>query len=370
MKKIIFLSIVACTLSLLTFGCNKAATEDIITELANKNSNPPTNNGTDNDGYGTVIPDGGSSTSSSSSSSTSSSSGGTTPVILKLVFAGDTILGGKVKDAVTSYGAGSYQYPFQYAATYLKSADLAFLNLESIITDQGTASGDTALRADPAAVNGLTYAGIDVVSVANDHAFDYERTGFESSLQNLATAGISYIGGGSFDECYTAKIIEVKGCKIAFLAFTNLGNEYTVRAQQTDSSQGLTARKGVAWFYMKYVGPAIVSARKQADIVVVSLHLGKIGSTLPNLSQDHRAHYCVDQGAHLVIGHHPQVIQPVMVYIKGHIAYSLGNFVTDQDSTDAKKGMILEVGVTDKKITSVKRKYVQINSNYQPVITQ
>lgn len=361
MKKIWFAS---CTiiLSILVFGCNKAETEDIITSILKKNSNLPTNNGANNEGYGTIIPDDG----------TGPGTGPGTvpvtpaPVIVKLVFAGDTILAGKVRDAVNSYGSGNYQYPFQYAADYLKNADLAFVNLESIISSQGSANGDSALRADPSAVNGLTYAGIDVVSVANDHAFDYGRTGFDDSLQNLRNAGISYIGGGTFDESYTAKIFDVKGAKIAFLAFTNLGNEYTVRTQKNDS--GLSARTGVAWFYSKYVGPAIIAAKKQADIVIVSLHMGKPGDKLPSLYQDKYAHYCVDQGASLVIGHHPQVIQPVMVYIKGHIAHSLGNFITDQDGDDAKKGMILEVVLSDKQITQINRKYVRINSNYQPVM--
>ncbi len=362
MKKIWLMSIVACILSLLAFGCNKAETEDIITEIAKKNSKAPTNNGANNEGYGTIIP---------GEENGNGNGTGTEPPAadsIRLVFAGDTILSGKVKDVVISNGNGNYQYLFQYAGDYLRNADLAFINLESIITSEGTSENNSALRADPAAVNGLTYAGIDVVSVANDHAFDYGRTGFDSSLQNMKNAGISCIGGGTFEESYTAKIIDVKGTRVAFLAFTNLGNEYSVRAQQNDPSQGLSARTGVAWYYMKYVGPAIISAKKQADIVIVSLHMGKAGEKLPNLSQDKRAHYCVDQGASLVIGHHPQVIQPVMVYIKGHIAYSLGNFITDQEGFDAKKGIILEVVVSNKQIAKINRKYVYINSNYQPVV--
>lgn len=359
MKKICFFSVITIMLSLLVFGCNKGETEDVITDIVKKNSSSPANNGANNEGYGTVVPGTG------SSSSSSSSSGAPVPVIVKLVFAGDTVLSGKVSEAVTGVGGGNYQFPFQYVADYLKGADLAFVNLESIVTSGGSSNSDSALRADPAAISGLTYAGIDVVSVANDHAFDYGRTGFTSSLQNLTGAGITSIGGGTFDECYTAKILTVKGARIAFLAFTNLGNEYNDRAQKNDSSQGLTAQSGIAWFYSKYVGPAIVSAKNQADIVVVSLHMGKVGSNLPNLYQDKYAHYCVDQGAHLVIGHHSGMIQPVMAYMKGYIANSLGNLITDQSSN---KGMILEVVLTDKKITQVSRKYVQMNGSYQAVV--
>ncbi|MBP7738166.1 MAG: CapA family protein [Spirochaetes bacterium] len=360
MKKIWFFSITACVLSILAFGCKNAGTEDIITTYLKQSS---TNN-TNNEGYGTIIPGDGTDTGSSSSSSTSStsSSGTTTPDTITLVFAGDTNLAGNVGTAVAGVGSGNYQYPFLYVADYLKSADLAFLNLESIISDTGKSSGSSALRADPSAVSGLTYAGIDVVSVANDHALDYGRTGLKDSLSNLTGAGVAYAGGGTLSEAYAPKIIEVNGTKFAFLAFyyDSSISETSIIAQESQT--------GVAWFYYKYAGPAIISAKKQADIVIVSLHMGTKGKTLPNLTQDHRAHYCIDQGAHLVVGHHPQAIQPVMKYMKGYIAFSLGNLVSDATDTAAKKGMILEVLVNDKKISSVNRKYVQINSNYQPVI--
>jgi gamma-polyglutamate biosynthesis protein CapA len=124
----------------------------------------------------------------------------------------------------------------------------------------------------------------------------------------------------------------------------------------------------VAWFYSKYVDPAIAQARSVADIVIVSFHFGTEYATLPDIYQDKYAHQCIDQGASLVIGHHPHVVQPVMVYGKGYIAYSLGNFVFDQSDTANKKGMMLEVTVQNKKIKQVTRKYVQINSTYQPVI--
>jgi Putative enzyme of poly-gamma-glutamate biosynthesis (capsule formation) len=308
------------------------------------------------------------------SGGTGTGTGTTTDDTIRLVFAGDTILARGVKNVVISNGSGSYQYPFQYIGDFLRNADVAFLNLESIISDAGTPADPaavllgTSFRADPAAINGLTYAGINVVSVANDHAFDYGREGFDNSLQRLKNAGISYIGGGTFNESYTAKYFIVKGTIVAFLAFTNLGNEYLVRAQQVDATQRLSAQTGVAWFYTKYAGPAINLAKKLANVVIVSLHMGQENQTLPDVYQDRYAHYCIDQGANLVVGHHPGAIQPVMVYMNGYIAHSLGNLITDQDGTNAKKGMVLEVVVHNKKIEQVNRKYVQINGTYQPVI--
>ncbi len=363
MKKIWFFPIIACILSVLAFGCKNNGTEDIVATYLKQGA---TNNGanTNNEGYGTVIPGDGTdpSSSSSSSSSTGSSSGTPTSETITLVFAGDTNLAGKVKTVVADSGSGNYQYPFLHVADYFKNADLAFVNLESIVSNTGTSSGGSALRADPSAVSGLTYAGIDVVSVANDHALDYGRTGLKDSLSNLAGAGIACVGGGTLSEAYAPKIIEVKGTRFAFLAFYYDSSiiESSLIAKENET--------GVAWFYYKSAGTAIVSAKKQADIVIVSLHMGTRGKALPNLTQDHRAHYCIDQGAHLVVGHHSKVIQPVMWYMKGYIAHSLGNFISDQEGTAARKGMILEVLVNDKKISKVNRKYVQINGNYQPVM--
>jgi poly-gamma-glutamate capsule biosynthesis protein CapA/YwtB (metallophosphatase superfamily) len=283
------------------------------------------------------------------------------------------MLARKVKTMVTNSGGGNYLYPFQYMADYLKSADLAVINLESIITNTGIADANQisqgiAFRADPAALNGLTAAGIDVVNVANNHAFDYARTGFDDCIKRLKAANITIIGGGTFDEAYSAKIITVNGVRIALLGTTIVGDELAIRAQKTDTAQRLVAQTGVSWPYSKYMVPAIVNAKNQADIVIVSFHVGTEYETLPNPYQDRYAHNFIDQGANLVISHHPHVTQPVMQYQKGYIAHSLGNFVFDQSDTNTKKGMVLEVIIQDKKISQVNRKYVQINSNYQPVL--
>ncbi len=258
-----------------------------------------------------------------------------------MVFTGDIAIG------------TSTQTAYQYVAEYLNGADFVFADLACVMTAA-------------APIAGLSYAGIDAVSVANDHTFAGGRPAFDRCLAMLKAAGIAPIGGGSFTEAYTAKIFDVKGTRVAFLAFTLVGDETIIRAQSSDS--GMVPQTGVAWFYTKYVNPAIIAAKKTADIVIVSMHFGADKETLPNSAQDRFAHQCIDQGAHLVIGHHPGVIQPVMVYAKGFLAYSLGNLVSNTSVTAAKRGMMLEVLLQNKKIYQVNRKYVQINSSYQPVM--
>ena len=108
---------------------------------------------------------------------------------------------------------------------FFSQADIAFVNLESIITNKGTYDWTKVtgpwFRANPLAVKGLQAAGIDVVSVANNHAFDYGEIGLKDSLNNLTAAGIKYASVGSYDEAYTPVYIEANGNKVAFLAYTN-----------------------------------------------------------------------------------------------------------------------------------------------------
>ncbi|MBN1495872.1 MAG: CapA family protein [Spirochaetes bacterium] len=305
-------------------------------------------------------------TSSGDTGDDGNTGGGETDAI-RLVFAGDTMMDRKVKKSVDNNADGDYRFLFEYTADYLSGADIAFTNLESVISDAGYAQVyfEIAFEADPASVDGLTCAGIDVVSVANNHAFDYTRTAFKDCLERLTAAGITYIGGGVFEEAYAPKVFDVKGTKIAYLAFTLTGNiSESVMAVDEDDPD----RAGVAWYYPEYADPAIQRARSMADIVVVSVHFGEEYETVQNEEQIEVAEHLVDQGATLVVGHHPHVVQPLASYGGGHIAYSLGNFIFDQSDETTHRGMVLEVTVRDKMIESAVDRYININDYYQPVM--
>lgn len=100
-----------------------------------------------------------------------------------------------------------------------------------------------SFRANPAAIDGLKYAGFDVVNLANNHAFDYGREALEDCLKRLKDSEIKYIGAGfSEKEVYSPKIFEIKNTKIAFLSYTNLGSE---------SWTAKNDKAGIAWFNEK-----------------------------------------------------------------------------------------------------------------------
>lgn len=292
---------------------------------------------------------------------------------VKLVFTGDIMLARNVGEMIESDPDKDYSFLFvEQVAEYLRDADIAFANLESIITEKGylnSLKSPPHFKASPDVVNGLLFAGIDIVSVANNHAFDYGRAAMEDSFNNLRRAGIQDVGGGfNAEEAYTPIIYTINSeggeerLKIAYLAFNQIGDPAWAALQENS---------GIAWLYRQNLESAIYKARVLADIVIVSMHFGTENQTLPkNEDQDMYAHLAIDRGADIVIGHHPHVIQPVMVYTGKYIAYSLGNFIFDQSSEETHEGMVLEVLIQDKEIKEVIPKYYTINEFYQPIFVE
>ena len=283
--------------------------------------------------------------------------------LLTLVFVGDITLDRGVRQMVYKYGEGDYIFPFLKIKPHLQEADLLFGNLESIISDKGTRVGSTySFRAEPEAIRGLTYAGFDVVSVANNHIFDYGREAMEDSFLRLKNSGIAYTGGGFTEgEAYSPLFREIKGTKIAFLAYTNLASSYWTAQEE---------RSGIALLEEERMKKDIKKASQQADLVVVSLHYGQEYSSEPNDFQVDITQAAIEAGAHLVVGHHPHVVQPVEKYQQGYIAYSLGNFIFDQSfSEETMRGLILKVVLEDGNIKEIVSLESEINQYFQPDIS-
>ncbi|MDO8436341.1 MAG: CapA family protein [bacterium] len=280
---------------------------------------------------------------------------------ITLLFAGDIMLDRGVEFAVNKYGQGNWQFPFLKTRGVLEKADVLFGNLEGPISDKGVKVGSIySFRANPKAIDGLTYAGFDILSVANNHILDYSRLAMEDTFLRLRAAGIDYIGGGFNEkEVRLGVIKEIQNTKIAYLAYTNLGSE-NWQAKGDDS--------GIAWLDEK-IAEDIKIAKEKADVVIVSMHFGEEYQVQPDAKQKRFAHLAVDSGADLVVGHHPHVAQPIERYKQGYVAYSLGNFVFDQGfSEETMRGLLLEVLVQDGKVKEVIPINIRINNNFQPEI--
>lgn len=213
-------------------------------------------------------------------------------------------------------------FPFRGTAHILQAADLAIGNLEVVIADSGVAVPKAYnFRAPPRTLEVLKSAGIDAVSVANNHSGDYGTAAFAEMLHHLTAADIGYAGGGmNLSEARRSWTREVRGTRIALLAY----NEVELRSYEATED-----RPGLAWLVDERVRQDIAAAKRSADFVIVYPHWGLEYRFLPTERQRQAGRMMIDAGADIVVGAHPHVIQTAEYYGGKWIIYSLGNFVFD-----------------------------------------
>ena len=253
---------------------------------------------------------------------------------VRVVLGGDMMLARYVWLAAQQHKDPGWS--FQKIATLFREADLAFANLESPFAETGPYFEDRMVfRTHPSMVEGLTAAGIDVVSTANNHSRDAGPRGIEFTLEHLAKHGIAAVGTvRNAGEKQKGLVVERKGTRFGFLAYTfdqRNGNHLN-----DDARVGMMDPAGVA--------ADIAALRPHCDVVIVSMHAGVEYQPRPNAEQIRFAHAAIDAGATVVAGHHPHVFQPAERYKHGVIFYSLGNLVFDQaERPGVKQGAIAEV---------------------------
>ena len=285
-----------------------------------------------------------------------------------LAFGGDIMLDRGVRNSVVKNFNDDYSALFT-KLDILKDSDISFANLEGTASDQGSDMHNLySFRMDPAVVPALSGAGINILSVANNHVGDWGRPAYIDTLARLKENEILYTGGGNNKaEAETPAIIEKYGMKIGFLGFSDKGPDFMA----TDANKA-----GILLATDPDFDTIIQNAAKQVDYLVVSFHFGEEYQTKHNARQEELAHKAVDDGAKLVIGSHPHVVEDTEVYSRkdctqsscaSFIAYSLGNFIFDQSfSTNTMQGMLLQIKLfKDGSMTDTKDT-VQLNSAFQP----
>ena len=248
---------------------------------------------------------------------------------IRLAAVGDIMLARTVGARLVSDPASS---PFAAVAKILQSADLAVGNLECAVGTGGIAVKKAyTFRAPPLAIAALADAGIDVVSVANNHSLDYGADVFGETLDLLDRAHVAHAGGGaSEDKAHEATVVVAQGLRVAFLGYVKVMAEGKGGAGfDTRSWEAKGSAAGIAWGDPERIAKDVAVAKGAADVVVVFLHSGFEASYVPNVWQRLAAHAAIDSGASLVLGAHPHVLQGGERYKNGFIAYSLGNFVFD-----------------------------------------
>src|SRR5690554_4574548 len=268
--------------------------------------------------------------------------------ISTLAAAGDLLFDRKV--ARTSKQKGDLKYPLAKTAQVFRQADLAFANLECPLSSRGRQIN--MFRGKPAVAEVLADAGFDVISLANNHIFDYGLVAFLDSIECLQEKGIIPVGvGENIYQARAPKILSVNGVRVAFLAYTRIGPgmTYTRVPQHWAATVDLP---GVAEARSDFIRMDVARAKAEADLVFVSFHWGNEYVHYPTDQQKAWGKIALAAGADLVLGHHPHVLQGIEfgedgeVGKKGIIVYSLGNFVFDQITFNRRQSMILKAAFT------------------------
>ncbi len=280
----------------------------------------------------------------------------------RLLFVGDIMLSRYIGELMAR--KDDYLFPYQNIIDYLKGADMAIGNLESPIAANGQDAGHLySFRADPKNAAALKEVNFQLLTLANNHIFDYGPEAMLETLRNLETAGISYAGAGDdFSVAHQGTIKELGDLKIGFLAYTDL----LPRSQAASDNQA-----GFSYLDTRQMVLDIENLKKRADLVVVSFHFGQEYQTVSNKRQQEIAAAAVKSGADLIIGHHPHVPQEISQINGVTVAYSLGNFIFDQNfSPETASGLILEVIIEDGKIKSAKPLRIVFNRQFQPSLKE
>jgi poly-gamma-glutamate synthesis protein (capsule biosynthesis protein) len=219
---------------------------------------------------------------------------------------------------------------------------------------------------DPSVIPALKGAGIDILSVANNHVGDWGREAYIDTLARLKENEILYTGGGSKSEAETPTIIEKYGIKIGFLGFSDVGPNW-MEARTTPNENGDIEYPGLLLASNPRFDEIVKNASKQVDYLIVSFHFGEEYKATHKARQAELAHKAIDAGAKIVIGSHPHVVEDTEVYKNGYIAYSLGNFIFDQKfSADTMQGMLLELKLGKDGSLTAKKNMVKLNKVFQP----
>lgn len=248
---------------------------------------------------------------------------------VRVMFGGDVMLGRLVKEKILRCGP---DYPLGSIAELMRQPDLTIVNLECAVTSS-TAIWPGAPKAfyfgaPPPAIRSLTSAGVDMVSLANNHTLDFGVEGLLDTLRHLRRHGIRHAGAGSdVDQASSAAIIECHDIKFGMAAFCDHQSDF---AAQADSP-------GIAYLDLDNESAAVAALRRAleplrraaVDWPILSLHWGPNMEFRPSMQFRQLAHAAIDMGWKILFGHSAHVFQAIEIYRGCPIIYAAGDLVDD-----------------------------------------
>jgi poly-gamma-glutamate synthesis protein (capsule biosynthesis protein) len=232
-------------------------------------------------------------------------------------------------------------------APVLAGADIALVNLESAITTRGTKEPKRYhFRAPASAYDAIKAAGVDVVSLANNHALDYGRVGLADTLASAKAAKMPFFGAGAnATEAYAPWVTEVRGLKFGFIGFNQFYQLWEAW-KATETKAGIAMARD-----LKRAVAAAVAARKLVDVLIVYMHWGDEGKECPTKEMRTFASEMAKAGADLVLGTHAHLLMGDGWMGRTYVQYGLGNFIWYHDDAWSNDTGVLRVTMRGKKIT-------------------
>jgi poly-gamma-glutamate synthesis protein (capsule biosynthesis protein) len=276
-----------------------------------------------------------------------------------LAFAGDVHFAGRtarlLRDPASAIGPTS---------SILAAADVAMVNLETAITGRGKPEPKQYhFRAPASALDALAAAGVDVTTMANNHAMDYGQPGLRDTLDAIASSHRPVVGiGRTADEAYAPWTTEVRGTRLAFLGLSQIRErapQWTAQKRRPGVASALDASTATA---------AVRAARRSADVVVVYLHWGQEGFQCPTARMKTLAQQLANAGADVIVSTHAHLLLGDGYLGRTYVQYGLGNFVWWWDNAFSNDTGVLTLTLRDRRVTRAVLTPARISSAGQPVM--
>ena len=224
----------------------------------------------------------------------------------------------------------SGKYPprnINHAMSKIKSiwsqCDIVLGNLECTLGGQGELiASEPRVISNEQMVKAIKPAGINIVTLANNHMFDAKYGGFQQVKVLLEKMNVSFCGAGeNLKRALSPAVLEIKGIRLAFIGAADRRCGAAHFAYDDNW--------GVAPLDIDLIKEHISQLRREVDHVIVTVHWGEERFRIPSPIQVQQAHALVDAGASMILGHHPHVLQGLEIYQESPIIYSMGNFIAN-----------------------------------------
>ena len=250
-----------------------------------------------------------------------------------------------IEDAYENNGY-NFSHMFNEITQYVKNADLTIGTMETNFTDNSF-SGVGKYNSPIEFLNATKNSGINLVSIAHNHELDYGIDGLNTTVQKIQEAGLSVTGLKNNKENenkeFTGLIKDVKGIKIAFLGYTyGLSNEQEMT--EDDKSYANIFTEELAKNDLDY-------AKENSNFIVIMMHWGNVNESTISDEQNKIANYLIENGADVILGSHPSVVEPMKIVQNSEgknilVAYSLGNYISSLKYEDANLELVLNIEIS------------------------